>query len=89
MSKLRKLVRVLAVAMLGAAMYTEMSKDPAERTGVGTVAGVVPYDFRPPTYQRFKDALWNPNDPRVIVPTVFGVGWTINFAALLSKDRAS
>lgn len=87
MSKLRKLVRLIAIVLLGAAIYEEMSKDPAERTGVGMVAGVVPYDFRPPSYQRIKDALWNPNDPRLIVPTVFGVGWTINFAQLFGNLR--
>ncbi len=82
MSKLRRLVRLISFGLLGAAVYQEMSKDPAERTGHGTVGGVVPYDFRPPTFERLRDALWNPSDPRLFVPTVFGVGWSINLAQL-------
>ena len=26
--------------------------------------------------------VWNPTDPRVLVPKAFGMGWTINFGAL-------
>jgi hypothetical protein len=82
LSKLRRLVRLISFGLLGAAVYQEMSKDPAERTGQGMVGGVVPYDFRPPTFERFRDGLWNPSDPRLFVPTVFGVGWSINLAQL-------
>ena len=38
----------------------------------------VPYDFRFPTLQRLKDRFWNPDDPRIFTPRVFGVGWSIN-----------
>jgi hypothetical protein len=37
-----------------------------------------PYDFRMPTLNRVQERLWNPDDPRVIVPTVVGIGWTFN-----------
>lgn len=82
--KLKRLIRLLSFGVLGAAIYQEMSKDPAERTGEGTVGGVVPYDFRPPTVEKVKSSLWNPADPRLFTPTVFGVGWTINFATLFA-----
>lgn len=84
MNKIRRLIRLITFGLLGAAIYQEMSKDPAERTGEGMVGGVVPYDFRPPTVEKVKNSLWNPDDPRLFTPTVFGVGWTINFARLRS-----
>jgi len=34
----------------------------------------VPYDFRFPTIERFKSRFWNPDDPRIFTPNVFGVG---------------
>ena len=66
--------------LVGAAIVTEMRKPPAERTGHGTVAGVVPYDLRPPTWQRVRGTLWNPANKALLVPHVFGVGWTVNLA---------
>ena len=43
----------------------------------------VPYDFRFPTLQRVRDRFWNPDDPRIFTPHVFGVGWSLNaFQAL-------
>ena len=49
----------------------------------GTVVGFVPYDFRPPTIERARSRWWNPDEPRLFVPQVFGVGWTINLARLV------
>jgi hypothetical protein len=48
------------------------------------VAGVVPYDFRPPTFARIKSAVWAPDDPRVLKPHAFGVGWTVNVGRLVA-----
>ena len=42
----------------------------------------VPYDFRFPTTQRVKERWWNPDDPRVFTPHVFGVGWSLNLFQL-------
>ncbi|MGI8775214.1 MAG: DUF5808 domain-containing protein [Actinomycetota bacterium] len=78
--RLRKLLRFATFILLGAAVYTEARKKPEERTGQGEVGGVVPYDFRPPTLARFKAAMWNREDDRLVMPQAFGVGWTINFA---------
>jgi len=47
----------------------------------------VPYDFRVPTLQRLKDRFWNPDDPRIFTPHVFGVGWSINAYQLLKQLR--
>ena len=39
----------------------------------------VPFDFRFPTVDRAKQRLWNPKDHRIFTPSVFGVGWSVNF----------
>jgi hypothetical protein len=73
----------LGVALVGAAVATELRKPAEDRTWRGKLAGWVPYDLRLPTPARVHERLWNPADPRVLVPTVFGVGWTVNFGRLL------
>jgi uncharacterized membrane protein len=45
----------------------------------------MPYDFRGLSTERIAERLWNPADPRVFVPRLFGVGWTLNFGALAVK----
>jgi hypothetical protein len=45
----------------------------------------VPYDWRRPTIERYKSRLWNPADPRLVVPRAFGWGWDLNFARLLRR----
>jgi hypothetical protein len=45
----------------------------------------VPYDWTRPTLARMKERLWNPDEPRVLVPKVFGWGWSINFARLFGR----
>lgn len=83
MTKLRRLLKVAAVALLVGAIREEMNKPESERTGYGEVAGVVPYDFRPPTFQRLRESLWNPDDERLITPHPWGVGWTVNLGRAL------
>jgi len=67
---------------------TELRKPAEERTGFGKVAGLVPYDFRPPTASRIRAAVWAPDDPRLFKPHAFGVGWTVNFGRLFALVRA-
>jgi hypothetical protein len=38
----------------------------------------VPYEFRPPTWERIRDAYWNPESDSLFSSRVFGVGWTVN-----------
>ncbi|HSS60267.1 MAG TPA: hypothetical protein VLK30_02285 [Candidatus Limnocylindrales bacterium] len=81
MRKLRTLRRLFRIATLGlivAAVATELSKPAPERTWNGKVGGIVPYDFRPPTLQRIRDAYWNPGSDRLFSDRVFGVGWAVN-----------
>ena len=44
---------------------------------------VRPYDFRTPTLGRVKTTIWAPENPSIIVPNVFGVGWTLNIGRLV------
>jgi len=66
-----------------AAVLKEIEKPEEEREGYGRVARFVPYDFRFPNLESIINAYWNPYDGRVLTPAVFGVGWAINFRALL------
>jgi hypothetical protein len=75
---LRRLIRLTAVSLVVAAVATELAKPEAERTWHGMVVGVVPYDFRPPTWERIRGAYWNPESERLFSDRVFGVGWAIN-----------
>lgn len=47
----------------------------------GRVLGM-PYDLRMPTAERIATQWWDPAEPKVLVPRVFGVGWTLNFGAV-------
>jgi uncharacterized protein DUF5808 len=75
---IRRLVRFAAVGLVVAAVATELGKPESERTWEGRVFGVVPYDFRPPTWERIREAYWNPNSDRLFSDRVFGVGWAVN-----------
>jgi hypothetical protein len=82
------LFRTVAFGLLAAAIATELAKPPAERTWHGRVFSVVPYDFRPPTWQRIRDAYWNPESDELFSDRVFGVGWAVNLykAKTLMED---
>jgi hypothetical protein len=69
-----------------AAVTQELNKPEEDRTWHGRIFGV-PYDFRMPTWQRIRDAYWNPGDDRLFTDRVVGLGWAINFAKLLPTMR--
>jgi hypothetical protein len=75
---IRRLIRLTAVGLVVAAVATELAKPEAERTWHGRVLGMVPYDFRPPTWERIRGAYWNPASDSLFSDRVFGVGWAIN-----------
>jgi hypothetical protein len=79
---LNRAAQLLGVALLAAAVATELRKLREEREWHGRVAGTVPYEFRPPTLERVRERWWNPNDERLFTEHVFGVGWSVNFARL-------
>jgi len=80
-----KLIRTLAWVALAAALYQELKKPAEERTWHGKVLGSVPYDFRVPTFERFRDAYWDPETDRVFSDKVIGVGWAVNIPVAARK----
>jgi len=62
----------------------DRAPDDASPQPQGRVLGM-PYDFRGATVDRISTRMWNPADPRIFMPRLFGVGWTINFGALAVK----
>ena len=85
---IRRLFRLVALTLFAAAIATELSKPAEQRTWHGRVLDTVPYDFRPPTWQRIRDAYWNPDSDRLFNDRVFGVGWAVNLhrAKTLMED---
>ncbi len=83
MKRFRRFIMGIGMGLIAAAVYQELQKPPEERTWHGRVAGLMPYDFRPPTLKRLRQAYWNPDEPRVFTDRVLGIGWAINFYSLL------
>jgi hypothetical protein len=75
---------LIGLAAVGAAIATELKKPVEERTWNGTIAGVVPYDFRRPTADSVRTKLWNPTG-NFWSPSVFGVGWAPNLGRLAAQ----
>jgi hypothetical protein len=82
----RRLIQLAIVAVAGTAIYQEMSKPEDERQWHGRALGV-PYDFRPPTSERLREAWWN-DKAGLITPTPWGLGWTINCRRALMMLQA-
>jgi hypothetical protein len=87
MKRLRKMMSLAAIGLVVAAVVDQLRRPPDERTWEGKVAAIVPYDFRMPTMERARSRWWNPDEHRLFVPQVFGVGWTVNFAQLARLVR--
>jgi Family of unknown function (DUF5808) len=90
MKKRSRFDNILAAVAVGTALIAirqELSKPPSERGWTGKV-GPIPYDFRPPTPSRIRARYWDPDDERIFVPQLFGVGWTINFGRVVRLLRS-
>jgi Family of unknown function (DUF5808) len=85
---LRRIVKLVALGLIVAAVIEQLRRDPDERTWEGAIGGIVPYDFRMPTLARARSRWWNTDDERLFVPQVFGVGWTVNVARLAKLARS-
>jgi len=46
-----------------------------------------PYDWRRPTAARARARLWNPGNPRLLTPRVWGWGWDFNYYWLVHPVR--
>jgi Family of unknown function (DUF5808) len=85
----RSIVSLVGIALLVAAIARELSRPAEERTWEGKVAGVVPYDFRVPTMDRLQERMWAPENPQLLTPQVFGVGWGVNVGRLMAMLQSS
>ena len=81
MKKLRGYISFLFMLVAAAATIQQLMRPVDERTWHGHVL-FVPYDFRPLTPARIRERWWNPEDPRLFTPHVFGVGWSLNLYRL-------
>jgi hypothetical protein len=87
---LGKAIGVVAAGLTVAAVVQELAKPADQRTWHGRIA-YVPYDFRIPTVDRLLASWWNPEDPRLITPRTFGLGWAVNvgrIVALATKQQS-
>jgi hypothetical protein len=87
-SEVEDLIWLMKMAVFGAfagAIYTELRKPPEQRTWHGKLLGVVPYDFRMPSFEQVRGAYWNPHSPKVFTDRPLGVGWAINIPTALRR----
>ena len=82
MKFLFRIVQLVVLYLFVQALRDQLSRPPEERTWHGRV-GIVPYDFRVPTFDQIRDAYWNPDSEVLFTSRVFGIGWAVNFAHLL------
>ena len=81
------IVRTVTFGLVAAAVYKELQLPADKRTWHGRLFDFVPYDFRVPTPRKLVHAFWNPDSSNIFSEQPFGVGWTINFGALLPTIR--
>lgn len=82
---LGSILRMLALAAVAGAVYQELRRPPEERTWHGRLVGLVPYDFRVPSPGKLLRAWWNPQTDRLFSDPAFGVGWSLNLAAVADR----
>ena len=81
------IVRILGIGLVAAAVVKELRTPKSDRQWHGLLVGFVPYDFRPPTLDRLRASVWDPDSSQVVTPQVFGVGWSLNLGRLLRRRR--
>ncbi len=85
--RVRRIIRLVSIALMGYAVVEELRKPKEQRTWHGALFGWLPYDLRPPTPARIQATLWAPDDERLIMPRAFGVGWSPNLGRIVRLVR--
>jgi hypothetical protein len=75
------MIAAVAAFLSLAAAASELMRPASQRRWHGRIFGV-PYDFRPPSLRRVRDAWWAPADHRLLVPRSFGLGWDLNLGRI-------
>lgn len=86
MGKLSSFMTGVVTGLTAAAIGQELAKKPEERTWKGKVAGV-PYNFRLSDWSDIAREYWNPANESILAPHAIGLGWGINFAAVVQRVR--
>ena len=68
------------------AITQQLQRPPEERTWYGKIAGI-PYDFRIPTVERIRSTFWNKDTSQILLPQVFGIGWSINMYPIIHPEE--
>lgn len=79
----RRISTLVGVGLVVAAVVTELRKPAGQRNWQGQVAGVVPYNFRPAVGSGTRPEPGPGKRDKVLVPRSFGVGWSVNFPAVV------
>jgi hypothetical protein len=79
------LLRMAVLSAFVGAIWTELRKPPEQRTWHGKLLGLVPYDFRLPSFEQVRQAYWNPRSPKIFTDRPLGVGWAVNIPTLLRR----
>ena len=82
MAQRTRLAWVASLTLVESALLQELRKPPEQRSWHGRIAGLIPYDLRPPRVERITRAWWNPEDERVFTSQAFGIGWSVNLGRL-------
>jgi hypothetical protein len=82
MGKMNTFTLGVVAGLIAAAVGQELAKDPQERTWRGKVAGI-PYNFNLDSFRTIAGEYWDPESDQILTPHVIGMGWGINFAAVL------
>ncbi len=87
MGRLGSVLRVAAMTLPLMAVVKELRTPRQHRRWHGKLAGIVPYEFRRPTWGRLRRSVWDPGSDHLLVPQAFGVGWTVNLGRLVRLLR--
>ncbi len=81
-----RLIEAAVVTITLAAICQELEKPREERRWHGKL-GAIPYDFRVPTIERFRESFWDPDNNNIFTPGFWGIGWSVNCLAVLERMR--
>jgi hypothetical protein len=87
MGKLNWFTAGVIAGLTAAAIGQELARRPEERTWKGKVAGV-PYNLHVPEWGQIANEYWNPASDKVLAPHAIGLGWGVNFAAVVGRVRS-